>query len=116
ALVPSSHSRHSKPADANSWTRILRLMASSSTTKICAREFFDMLSLDSDEKRLLIVFMPIFAKASELGINYRQGTEAQGADPQNVCKFASRLYQRRQRTFGKNDLVIGNELGCRYGW
>ncbi len=60
--------------------------------------------------------MPIFAKASELGINYRQGTEAQGADPQNACKFASRLCQRRQRTFGKNDLVIGNELGCRYGW
>jgi hypothetical protein len=40
-----------------------------------------MLSLDSDEKRLLIVFMPIFAKALELGINYRQGTEAQGAEP-----------------------------------
>jgi hypothetical protein len=37
--------------------------------------------------------------------------EAQDADLQNAVTFASRLCQRQQRTFGKNDLVIGNELG-----
>jgi hypothetical protein len=37
--------------------------------------------------------------------------EAQDADLQNAVTFASRLCQRQQRTFEKNDLVIGNELG-----
>jgi len=46
------------------------------------------LSLDSDEKRLLIVLMPIFAKASELGIISDKGRKLKARDLQNASCFS----------------------------